>query len=98
MSVSILMRDRPFLSEAELEAIERRAEPETVAQLVSTIRQQQHDLDSLQLSLEVARRDREELRAALLAAQQQLRRLAGAGKGGGGEAEGSDPPANERSP
>jgi hypothetical protein len=91
------MRVRQSLTEAELEAIERRADPNTIAQLVSTIRQQQHDLDSLQLSLEVARRDREELRAALLAAQQRIRKLAGVRKGAGPEAEGGNPTTDERS-
>jgi hypothetical protein len=75
------MRDSAFLSEAQLEALERRKDPESVSYLISTIRQQQHELDSLRLSLDVARRDREELRAALLAAQSELRRLRGADAG-----------------
>jgi hypothetical protein len=69
------MRESSFLSEEQLETIERRRDPDAVPHLVSTIRQQQHDLDGLRLSLDVARRDREELRAALLAAQAEIRRL-----------------------
>jgi hypothetical protein len=55
------------LTEQALEKMERDRDPEVIPSLVSTIRQQQHDLDSLRLALEVARRDREELRAALIA-------------------------------
>jgi hypothetical protein len=55
------------LTERALEKMERDRDPEVIPSLVSTIRQQQHDLDSLRLALEVARRDREELRAALIA-------------------------------
>lgn len=64
-----------FLSETQLEEIERRRDPESIPHLVSTIRQQQHDLDSLRLSSDVSQRDREELRSALLAAQEEIRRL-----------------------
>jgi len=71
------MRDSRSLSEQELERIERRRDPETIQHLVSTIRQQQHDLDGLRLSLDVARRDREELRAALIAAHAEIGRLRG---------------------
>jgi hypothetical protein len=56
-------------SEAELERIERSADPAVIPELVRTIRSQQHDLDNLRLSLDVARRDREELRIALLQAR-----------------------------
>ena len=59
------------LSESELERIERSADPAIIPELVRTIRAQQHDLDNLRLSLDVARRDREELRAALLQARAQ---------------------------
>lgn len=69
------MRDSPFLSEEVLARLERRKDPETIPHLVSTIRQQQHDVDSLRLSLEVALRDREELRTALLAAHSEIHRL-----------------------
>jgi hypothetical protein len=62
------MRETPFLSESEMESIERARDPDVIPHLISTIRQQQHELDSLRLGLDVARRDREELRAALLAA------------------------------
>ncbi|CAN5618502.1 MAG: hypothetical protein H0U67_03110 [Gemmatimonadetes bacterium] len=55
------------LTELALEKMERDRDPEVIPSLVSIIRQQQHDLDSLRLALEVARGDREELRAALIA-------------------------------
>lgn len=63
------------LSEDELGQIESQRDPETIGELVRTIRQQQRELDNLRLSMEVARRDREELRAALLNSQAELRRL-----------------------
>jgi hypothetical protein len=69
------MRNSVSLSERELEAIEREKDPEIVPHLVSTIRQQQHELEALRLSMEVARRDREELRVALLSARAELDRL-----------------------
>jgi hypothetical protein len=62
-----------FLSEEELARIERAADASMVPRLVEIVRQQQHDLDQLRLSLDVARRDREELRSALLEAQRRLR-------------------------
>jgi hypothetical protein len=62
-------------SEEELARIEAGPDPEALPELVRTIRRQQRDLDSLRLSMEVARRDREELRAALLLSQEELRRL-----------------------
>jgi hypothetical protein len=58
-------------TEAELERIERSADPAVIPELVRTIREQQHDLDNLRLSLDVARRDREELRVALINARRQ---------------------------
>jgi hypothetical protein len=58
-------------TEAELERIARSADPAVIPELVRTIREQQHDLDSLRLSLDVARRDREELRAALIEARRE---------------------------
>ena len=60
--------------EAELKAIARAADANTVPALVETIRQQQRELDNLRLSLDVARKDREELRVALLEAREALRR------------------------
>ena len=63
------------LSESHLERIERSADPASIPELVRTIRAQQHDLDSLRLSAEVARRDREELRIALIRAREELERL-----------------------
>lgn len=57
--------------ERALAEIERRADPTIIPTLVQEIRRQQHDLDSLELSLEVARRDREELRAALIRAREE---------------------------
>ena len=59
------------LSERELERIERSADPSIIPELVRTIRAQQHDLDALRLSLDVARKDREELRNALLQAKRE---------------------------
>lgn len=58
-------------SESELERIERSADPSIIPELVRTIRAQQHDVDNLRLSLDVARRDREELRAALIASRRE---------------------------
>jgi hypothetical protein len=69
------MDDSSAHTEEVLERLERRKDPETIPHLVATIRQQQHDLDSLRLGLDVARRDREELRIALIAAQAEIRRL-----------------------
>lgn len=66
-------------SERQLADLERNRDPTSIPALVSTIRQQQHDLDALRLSLDVVRQDREELRAALLGLQQELRRLKGEG-------------------
>jgi hypothetical protein len=71
------MRDSQFLSEAELEQIERVGDAEAIPHLVSAIRQSQHDVDGLRLSLDVARRDREELRSALLSAHAEIARLRG---------------------
>lgn len=62
------------LSEEELAAVERSRDGEAIPRLVAIIRQQQHDLDNLRLSLDVARRDREELRAALIQAREEARR------------------------
>jgi hypothetical protein len=75
------MPESSFLSEQELDAIERRRDPEMIASLIATIRQQQHELERLRLSADVARRDREELRTALFHAQAEIRRLA-EGRGG----------------
>ena len=63
------------LSEAVLERMERVRDPECIPELVRTIRQLQHDLDSLRLSFDVSRRDREELRDALYHAREELRVL-----------------------
>jgi hypothetical protein len=63
------------LSEQQLADLERRRDPETVAMLVRIIREQQHAIDRLRLSTDVALRDREELRAALLQAREELQRL-----------------------
>lgn len=62
-------------SEQQLADIERRRDPDTIPELVRTVRQQQHEADRLRLSLDVARRDREELRVALIRAQQRIREL-----------------------
>ncbi len=63
------------LSEQYLETVERKRDPEAIPQLIATVRQQQHSIDGLRLSLDVAQRDRHELRAALLGAQEEVRRL-----------------------
>lgn len=68
------MTDRG-LSEAALERIERTRDPASVPELVRTIREQQRALDGLRMSSDVARRDREELRLALLKCQEELRHL-----------------------
>lgn len=65
------------MSEAELERLERVRDPESIPELVRTIRQLQHDLDSIRLGFDVARRDREELRAALYHAREEIRRMKG---------------------
>lgn len=65
------------LSEQALDRIEAARDPASVPELVRTIRDQQRSLDSLRMSMDVARRDREELRAALLHCQQELRRARG---------------------
>jgi hypothetical protein len=61
----------PGLGEAELERIEKSADPAIIPELVRTIRAQQRELDNLRMSLDVSRRDREELRIALLSARQK---------------------------
>jgi hypothetical protein len=65
------------MSEAELERLERARDPDSIPELVRTIRQLQHDLDSIRLGFDVARRDREELRAALYHAREEIRRMKG---------------------
>lgn len=65
------------MSEAELERLERDRDPASIPELVRTIRQLQHDLDSIRLGFDVARRDREELRAALYHAREEIRRMKG---------------------
>ena len=71
------MTDRG-LSEAALERIEAARDPASVPELVRTVREQQRALDSLRMSMDVARRDREELRLALLKCQEELRTVRGA--------------------
>ena len=63
------------LSEAALELMERERDPACIPELVRTVRQLQHDLDSVRLSFDVSRRDREELRDALYHAREELRVL-----------------------
>ena len=63
-------------SEAQLEAIRRNRNVDDIPLLVDLVARQQHDLDALRLKVEVAQRDREELRAALLQAQQRIRSAA----------------------
>lgn len=62
-------------SEQYLEAVERKRDPDSIPQLVAMVREHQRSLEGLRLSLDVARRDREELRSALVAAQEEIRRL-----------------------
>lgn len=69
------------LSEEVLERMERQRDPDMIPELIRTIREQQHDLERLQLGLEVARQDREELRLALLQAREEIRRARGGGEG-----------------
>lgn len=57
------------LSEAQLAALERGRDPEAIPGLVREVRRLQHELDRLRLALDVATRDREELRVALLRAR-----------------------------
>jgi hypothetical protein len=61
--------------EQELARIEAELDGTAVPMLVRTLRQHQHDLDALRLRLDVATRDRQELRDALLGAQAELRML-----------------------
>jgi hypothetical protein len=53
-------------TEEELSRIEAARDPAVIPELVRTIQQQQRELDNLRMSMDVARRDREELRAELL--------------------------------
>jgi hypothetical protein len=59
-----------LLSEAWLEALERNSDPTANPQLVEIVREQQRQIDTLRLKLDVVQRDREELRAALIRATQ----------------------------
>jgi hypothetical protein len=61
-------------SEEDLQRIETARDPAAVPELVRIIRDYQRALDSLRMSSDVARRDREELRVALLRCQEELRR------------------------
>jgi hypothetical protein len=61
------------LSEEALQRMESAGDASVIPELVRTVRDQQRALDSLRMSMDVARRDREELRAALLRCQQELR-------------------------
>ena len=65
------------LTEQALADLERRKDPETVPTLVRLVREQQRELDQLRLSVDVARRDREELRVALIRAREELEALRG---------------------
>lgn len=61
--------------DAELDQWERSATSGDIPAMVAMLRQQQRELDHLRLSLEVATRDREELRTALLDCQHEVLRL-----------------------
>ena len=65
------------LGEAELERIEASGTVDAIPELVRAIRDYQRELDSLRLKAEVARRDRDELRAALVSCREELRRSGG---------------------
>ena len=53
------------LTEAQLEEIEARKDPAVIPSLVATIRDQQRTVDSMRASLDVLRRDRDDLRGTL---------------------------------
>lgn len=65
------MNGRRSLSEEELAQIRRAKDPSAIDELVKTIEEQQRELDSLRLSMDVARRDREELRIALVRCREE---------------------------
>ena len=67
------------LTESELEQIAGTADPAVVPELVRMIRSQQHELDRLRLSLDVTRREREDLRMELV----RMRRAPGPETGNG---------------
>lgn len=60
-------------TEEELTRIEKSASVEAIPELVRVIRDHQRALDSLQLKMDVALRDRDELRTALLRCREELR-------------------------
>lgn len=70
------MTDRGF-SEEELSRLEAEGTAASVPDLVRAIRDYQRSIESLRLSMDVALRDRDELRAALLRCQDELRRRKG---------------------
>lgn len=67
----------PGFSEAELERIEASGAVDAIPELIRVIREYQRELDSLRLKSEVASRDRDELRSALRACQEELRGRSG---------------------
>lgn len=70
------MSERGF-SEAQLERIEAERNPDTIPELVRALREHQRDLDSLRMKMDVALRDRDELRSALLTCKEELRKRGG---------------------
>lgn len=61
--------------DAQFERWERGAASGDIPAMVAMLRQQQRELDNLRLSLDVATRDREELRTALLHCRNEVLRL-----------------------
>lgn len=55
--------------------MERNPEHAPVAELIAAVREQQRTLDRLRMSLDVALRDRDELRSELIACREEVRRL-----------------------
>ena len=62
----------PGFSEDDLERIEASGSAAAIPELVRTIREYQRELDSLRMKADVAARDRDELRSALLSCQERL--------------------------
>ncbi|HEX6924962.1 MAG TPA: hypothetical protein VF167_06010 [Longimicrobiaceae bacterium] len=64
-----------YFTEEQLDRMERDPEHAPVAELIVAVREQQRTLDRLRMSLDVALRDRDELRSELLACREEVRRL-----------------------
>ena len=70
------MSERGF-TEEQLDRIETARSPDSIPELVRALREHQRDLDSLRMKVEVALRDRDELRAALVRCREELRGRSG---------------------